>query len=472
MHPPKPTVFLAVSDDIESHGIHVMEVQSTNRVAAGTEVLQGNGRPAAPPFSHTFQAELAAHTRGKAAPGTPMQSEASASSTRQGETMYLGEISPGKPTVSHLLTAHPDFRRECWRIIHAAVNRHKAFAQIQVGARVYVNQQTNELSWQTNHEHTARTVSHRRIDLAQQTQQTNPVGQVEKSSYAPADGGTESGKLLLGTLAPETPTVADLLLAHPDFRRDTWRIIHAELNQDKPYTTIPEGTQVFIDRQTLELSWPDHNGSPGFVAVAQAPEELAAVPTSLAQAVEPFLGRSYDEMDCYDLIVRGLQEMGVRYQGRGGLRDTLVQMALDKGLPMNAYLTGEGLVEATGSKLYTTSLTNLRNWPGKAQKVIQQMEPLLEKGLVLSFSTPTRGHTGVVSKRDGLWTYINSGRIDHHVGPRGTRRGVGEEVLSEEIKNWFKLAVKRRESLQITLGKVHEEKFRAALQPNRVRRTM
>ena len=89
------------------------------------------------------------------------------------------------------------------------------------------------------------------------------------------------------------------------------------------------------------------------------------------------------------------------------------------------------------------------------------MEPLLKKGFILSFSTPTRGHTGIVSQKDLFWTYINSGNMDHNVETPRETKSVGEEYLAEEIANWLALAAERDESLIITLGRLHEEKLRS-----------
>ena len=85
----------------------------------------------------------------------------------------------------------------------------------------------------------------------------------------------------------------------------------------------------------------------------------------------------------------------------------------------------------------------------------------LEKGNILSFSTETRGHTGIVSNKNGTWTYINSGVIDNPVNKNTTPKGVGEEKLDKEIENWFRLAFKRNESLVITLGKLNQNKLAA-----------
>jgi len=94
--------------------------------------------------------------------------------------------------------------------------------------------------------------------------------------------------------------------------------------------------------------------------------------------------------------------------------------------------------------------------------VYQEVKPFLHEGMILSFSTPSRGHTGIVSQREQNWTYINSGHMDNRIEGR-TSRGVGEEFLSAEIRNWFRLAANRKEPLQITIGRLDEDKLRALL---------
>ena len=88
-------------------------------------------------------------------------------------------------------------------------------------------------------------------------------------------------------------------------------------------------------------------------------------------------------------------------------------------------------------------------------EIYEEIEPLLMKGSILSFSTQSRGHTGIVSQKNQYWTYINSGMMDHHVGSQSDLKRVGEEFLADEIKNWVKLAAKRDEPLRVTLGRLN-----------------
>jgi hypothetical protein len=66
-----------------------------------------------------------------------------------------------------------------------------------------------------------------------------------------------------------------------------------------------------------------------------------------------------------------------------------------------------------------------------------------------------------VSQQNNQWTFINSGRLDNPVVSNNVRRGVGEEILHEEIRNWFRLAQARKETLSVTLGRLEQEKIHA-----------
>jgi hypothetical protein len=58
------------------------------------------------------------------------------------------------------------------------------------------------------------------------------------------------------------------------------------------------------------------------------------------------------------LLVNGLEKMGIQYRGPGGLGNNLIKMAVENGLPENHYLSGEGLIETSGSLVYAKSISN------------------------------------------------------------------------------------------------------------------
>ncbi|OQX62286.1 MAG: hypothetical protein B5M55_08030 [Desulfococcus sp. 4484_242] len=57
----------------------------------------------------------------------------------------------------------------------------------------------------------------------------------------------------LGVISRENPTVSHLLISHPDYGGDCWKIIHSEVNAQKAFRSIREGEDIFIDPVTREL---------------------------------------------------------------------------------------------------------------------------------------------------------------------------------------------------------------------------
>jgi hypothetical protein len=401
--------------------------------------------------------------------------------------ILLGTISAENPTVSNLLKANPHYERDTWRIVHSEENRDKPYTQMRPGTNVYLDPESFEVVWDYKGAPAAPAsalASTGRSDNAQRSEgaekgvngpMANPghVAQPERESLE----GPEH--VLLGELSPERPTVSDLLEEHPVYGKDTWRIVYSERNRAKPFTRIRPGTKIWLNTETLELAWGRADGrpdlSPNSIEVASTTPDVRTKPISkvdsfsekLVNAVKPYMGATYEELDCFELLVQGLEKLGIRYGGRGGLGEHLVKTAVGKGLPWNAYLNGEGLIQTSGSQIYSKSISRIRDIETQARHLFTELEPLLEKGFILSFSTPTRGHTGIISQSERLWTFINSGDMDHRVGSQSASKGVGEESLTEEIRNWVRLAADRKEPLLVTLGRLVEEKLRSVMIPGR-----
>lgn len=275
----------------------------------------------------------------------------------------------------------------------------------------------------------------------------------------------------LGKVTRENPNVSSLLIKHPVYKKECWRILYSQANRNKPYTRIRPGTEIFLDPETREVAWGKMLQAPAAsrtVAEAGRPQPAHAkkAPAAgddfserLVSAVKPYFGKPYGEMNCYELLVKGLTNLGVRYQGAGGLGRRLMVMAKEQGLPRYAYFNGEGLIAASGSPVYSKTLLRVRSPAKQANQLLSEIEPRLEKGQILSFSIHSRGHTGIVSRTKNTWTLINSGELDHPLKSTTLSKGVGEESLAAEVLDWFELAKKRRESLRITLGRLNEEKL-------------
>lgn len=300
----------------------------------------------------------------------------------------------------------------------------------------------------------------------------------EIAGAANSSGGSETspGKkpsdlIRLGTISRENPTVSHLLVDNPAHGRECWDIVYDRINEGKPYRYLPEGQPVYLDPQTREIVFdPDgprrepssvcsNRGEPQTVSPSYAFNPAKPLSPQIVDQVRTYLGTSYDKVDCYELVVHGLRGLGVQYYGTDGLKDSLVDRAESRDEPSNRYLTGEGLVAASGDAVYTRVFTPGGDPQKHADKVFEDLSPSLEEGMVLSFSTRSRGHTGIVARHEGSWTFINSGVIDHdvHSGPKSRR--VGEEELKAEISNWLKLAENLGESLRLSVGRFDHQKL-------------
>ena len=377
--------------------------------------------------------EYVFHTKGNAVNRTEPQTS----------SVLVGIITKDTPTVSHLLTKHPLYGKDCWQIVHSKQNQDQPFNRISEGAVIRIDPETRAISWN-----------------------------YEKAQTGPDPDSKNPELIHLGTISKDHPTVSHIMKASPEFRNNYWDIIYSEQNRDKPFTLMQNGTTVFMDPITKEISWNREPTRPGSgilfsevdkhlpMDTARPTDETDNFSADLVSALKTYFGKPYRDIDCYGLVVRGLSDLGIRYQGAGGLRERLEKKAVEEGLPGNAYFTGEGLIKMSGAKIFSKSVPKINDSRREARDVFNEMAPHLKKGMVLSFSTTTHGHTGVISLNNQSWTYINSGMMDHQIGVRRASKGVGEELLSAELRNWFKLAAKKNEPLHITVGRLEEEKLR------------
>jgi len=299
----------------------------------------------------------------------------------------------------------------------------------------------------------------------------------ESGPSARARVNQQDALVSLGKVTRQNPNVSSLLVKHPVYKKDCWRILYSQANRDKPYTRIRPGTEIFLDPKAREVVWGKMRPAPeSSGALARAKQSPPATeqknPTTdqafsdrLVGAVRPLYGKPYGEINCYELLVKGLTNLGIRYEGAGGLGRKLMVMAREQGLPMNAYFNGEGLIAASGSPVYSKTLNRVRSPERQANQLLKEIEPHLEKGQILSFSIHSRGHTGIVSRDNDTWTLINSGEMDHTLKAKDLPKGVGEESLAAEVRDWFALAKARRESLRVTLGKLNEQQLLTYAEP-------
>lgn len=361
----------------------------------------------------------------------------------------------------------------------------------------------------------------KKFNFSQELERQRTFRAGRKTSQGPPaqDGGTQlqpgatPNKLIcLGKISRENPTVSHLLSGSPDYQKRCWELIHAPRNRDKPYRQLTAGQAIYFDREKEEIVWdcrekarftgrvaqsytvvaslkvgkPESQDAPASMTAARAkgaskgwkqgvtaapgsasmPDGSQALGQELVQKLRAFIGKSYKRLNCYELVVAGLKGVGIRYEGRDGVQQSLIRRAMRQRLPLNSYFTGEGLIKAAGEALFSKQFHGRQRPDGTAQEIWQEIKPLLEPGLVISFSTGRRGHTGVIARYRDHWTLINSGFMDNDLHSPVKQKRVGEEKLMEEILNWSRLAHSRGQPLNLTLGRIDKNKAAGAVEDN------
>ena len=366
------------------------------------------------------------------------------------KNIVLGTIDKDNPTVSQLLKNNPSYKKDTWNIIFSEINKAKEFKRIPAGTVVSINTETNELIW--------KGVPPRNQPIPIPTDITN-------------ENITKDGQIIIGEISKANPTVSHLLKRNSFYGDYTWRIIFTDTNKNKPYRSLSNGKIVTINPQTYELSFLNKKDLPPSkkfnAAAARTFKNIAAdyfnqdkdFSKKLSESVKTYIGTPYNKIDCYGLLVRGITNQGINYNESGGIRERMEKLAIEHGLPLNAYQNGEGRIETSGTKIYGQSYANVNDATSQAEQVFSEIMPILKEGEILSFSTPSSGHTGIISRKNNDWTYVNSGLMDNQVDSGVTGRRVGEELLKDELENWFVLAKSKNESLKISIGLLDEEKL-------------
>jgi len=304
------------------------------------------------------------------------------------------------------------------------------------------------------------------------------------SEHSSSSEQNRDGLIRLGQLTEENPTVSHLLAQNSEYGKQCWDIVHNPINRDKPFRDMAKGETVWLDPRSKEILAGEkphaaHNPGSGSSFAGDTVSDLfhrerslgEEKPTlsskELSQAVTSYRGTPYERLDCYELVVQGLKDMGVNYFGKEGLQSELMQQAQREELASNAYLTGEGLIRSLGSHVFAQELSGITHPQKAAKELMSSLKDRLEPGMILSLSTPEGGHTGVISRQEGRWTFINSGSIQHAVNDSDVSRGVAEEDLQSELTGWLERARQREHSFSLSVGRLSPEKLSRYTNPQK-----
>ncbi len=147
----------------------------------------------------------------------------------------------------------------------------------------------------------------------------------------------------LGTTSARQPTVSHLLVSHPDYGDECWDIVHSRDNQDKPFTRIPAGTEIYLDLDSREITWKGDGGHPETgPAKAQTSPTAQTSPASResdAAAIEAAISRAADAhglpRELINSVIRaesGFETTAVSRAGAKGLMQLMPETARELGV--------------------------------------------------------------------------------------------------------------------------------------------
>jgi hypothetical protein len=154
----------------------------------------------------------------------------------------------------------------------------------------------------------------------------------------------------------------------------------------------------------------------------------------------------FENKDCLEFLAGVLEEKGIAYYGEEGMAHTLVTKAKNEGKKINAYLTGEGITQSLCRKPVTIHVRNSSS--DSFEAVWNKIEPHMKKGSILSFSSRSFGHTGIIDTIDNRLAFLNSSGIP---GKPKTYQVLAEEPR-HEIRTWLQRARRQNTFLDITIG--------------------
>ena len=150
--------------------------------------------------------------------------------------------------------------------------------------------------------------------------------------------------------------------------------------------------------------------------------------------------------DCLEFLADLLEENGITYYGKNGVAEALIVKARSEGKNLNAYLTGEGITRKLSSNPVTVEIK--KDGSDSFEDVWNRIIPHIQKGTILSFSSQSFGHTGIVDRVGNRWIYFNSSGIPS----KPETYKVLAEDLKREIRSWFQRAKSQKTFLHITAG--------------------
>jgi hypothetical protein len=168
----------------------------------------------------------------------------------------------------------------------------------------------------------------------------------------------------------------------------------------------------------------------------------------LAFSAEQMLGFPSAKIDDYELLTNVLQSQGIQCEGERGLQENLGKLATLSHLDQSTLQNIEGIIKVTGETVYSKTIGALST-KEQISDITNTMTPYLQKGLIVTLSTPTIKQSGIVSNLQGQWTLIGT-----------NTKGVNEVAINQKITDLHNKASVNNEHLTVTLSRLKEHLLR------------
>ena len=181
-------------------------------------------------------------------------------------------------------------------------------------------------------------------------------------------------------------------------------------------------------------------------------ESVMKTPASNVDTTVKNLRTRFENKDCLEFLAGILEQNNIAYYGENGMANTLVAKARNEGKNTNTYLTGEGITHSLCKNPVTIHVQS--NSSDSFEDVWDKVKPHIRKGTILSFSSRTFGHTGIIDSVANRPAFLNSSGV---MGKPNTYKVLAEDP-KKEIRTWFQRARRQKTFLDITAGTIDPNK--------------
>ncbi len=196
----------------------------------------------------------------------------------------LGTLSKETTTVSQVLNNNEHTKDLYLQITFSETNKNKPYNSLQPGTKICIDPVTLELIFE------APLTDNVRKGAAAEACLDKPctgLSKNERLHQYVASLEPDSNKLIkIGTLGKNQPSISQVLNNDQRFAGYHWGIILADINSDKPFNRLGQGTEVSINPETLELLFNVSSSAEKNTQIAGTTEVITPAKQTLAESLK------------------------------------------------------------------------------------------------------------------------------------------------------------------------------------------